>query len=359
MLTKKQIIEIREHLEKAQNPVFFFDNDNDGLCSYLLIRKFLGRGKGVAVKSYPDMNAEYFRKVNELNADYIFILDKPVVSPDFFEEAEKFNIPVVWIDHHDAQKNIPSYVNYYNPLFNKTKGSEQVQASSSTNRRRKNEPVTYLCYKIANKKEDLWLAVIGCISDRFVPDFYKDFVKLYPDLSVKSKEAFDIFYKSGIGNLAKIFSFALKDTTSNVIKMIKFLILAKSPYEVLEEGNKNKEMHARFKFIYRKYEKLIEKAKSIASENKILFFQYGGDMSINADLSNELTYLYPKKIIVIIRVVGIKASISVRGKKIRDLFLKSIEGLENAKGGGHENAVGGSIRVEDVEKFRENMEKLV
>lgn len=32
MLTEKQISEIREHLEKAQNPLFFFDND-DGLCS--------------------------------------------------------------------------------------------------------------------------------------------------------------------------------------------------------------------------------------------------------------------------------------------------------------------------------------
>jgi len=344
MLTKKQIKEIREHLEKAQNPVFFFDNDNDGLCSYLLIRRYIGRGKGVAVKSFPEMNAEYFRKVTELNADYIFILDKPIVSPDFFEEAEKFNLPVVWIDHHDAQIKIPDFVHYYNPLFNKTK---------------KSEPVTYLCQKIADKKEDLWLAVIGCISDRFVPDFYKDFVKLYPDLSVKSKEAFDIFYRSGIGNLAKIFSFALKDTTSNVIKMIKFLTLAKSPYEVLEEGSKNKEMHARFKFIYRKYEKLLEKAKSLIDDSKILFFQYGGDMSLSADLSNELSYLYPNKIIIIIRVIGIKASLSVRGKKIRDLILKAIEGIEDARGGGHENAVGGSMKVEDVEKFRENLEKLI
>jgi single-stranded DNA-specific DHH superfamily exonuclease len=79
MLTKKQIKEIREHLEKAQNPVFFFDNDNDGLCSFLILRRFLGRGKGVAVKSFPDMNAEYFRRVNEFNSDYIFIDRKSVV----------------------------------------------------------------------------------------------------------------------------------------------------------------------------------------------------------------------------------------------------------------------------------------
>jgi oligoribonuclease NrnB/cAMP/cGMP phosphodiesterase (DHH superfamily) len=293
------------------------------------------------VKSFPDMNAEYFRRVTELNADYIFILDKPVVHEDFFEEARKFNIPTVWIDHHEVQVKIPEFVHYYNSAL---KG-------------KKNEPVTYLCYQIADRKEDLWLGVVGCISDRFFPDFYKDFMKLYPDLAVKGKDAFDIFYKSQIGNIAKIFSFALKDTTSNVMKLIYFLVGVKTPYEVLEETTKNKGMHSRFKQIYRKYEKLIEKAKSIANDNKLLFFQYGGDMSISADLSNELSYLYPKKIIIVIRIAGTKASISTRGKKIRDLIMKAMEGLEGARGGGHENAVGGSMRVEEVEKFRENLEK--
>ena len=54
-LTKKQISEIREHLESAQNPFFLFDNDQDGLCSFLLLQKFLRRGKGFPVKNarYP------------------------------------------------------------------------------------------------------------------------------------------------------------------------------------------------------------------------------------------------------------------------------------------------------------------
>jgi len=77
MLTAKQVDEIRQHLEQAQNPLFLFDNDPDGLCSFLILRKFCGKGKGVPIRSYPSMNSEYFRKVNELKADYIFILDKP------------------------------------------------------------------------------------------------------------------------------------------------------------------------------------------------------------------------------------------------------------------------------------------
>ena len=87
MLTEKQVAEIKSHLEKAQNPLFFFDNDQDGLCSFLLLQKFIERGKGVSIKSFPDLTEEYFRKVHELNADYIFILDKPIVSEKFWEKA--------------------------------------------------------------------------------------------------------------------------------------------------------------------------------------------------------------------------------------------------------------------------------
>ncbi|MBA7634037.1 hypothetical protein ES703_41611 [subsurface metagenome] len=152
MLTKNQISQIKEHLDKAQNPLFFFDNDVDGLCSFLLLQRCIGRGKGVAIKSFPGLIVDYFRKVGELNADYIFILDKPVVSEEFWKRVEQINIPVVWIDHHEINKeDIPEFVNYYNPLFNKSKS---------------NEPVTALCYQIINKKNDLWLAVIGCISDK-------------------------------------------------------------------------------------------------------------------------------------------------------------------------------------------------
>ena len=345
MLTKKEIAQIKEHLEKAQNPIFFFDNDPDGLCSFLLLQRYIKRGKGIAIKSFPEMNGEYFRRVQELNADYIFILDKPVVSSDFFDQVKNFNIPVVWIDHHNIEGlKVPDFVYYYNSAMKNPK---------------KNEPVTYLCYKITNRKEDLWIAIIGCVFDRFVPNFYSDFCKLYPDLSIKSKDAFEIYFKSQIGHIVKIFCFALKDRITNVIKMTKFLTEVKTPYEVLEESNKNREMHIRFRQISKRYNKLLDKAKMIATENKLLLFQYSGDLSISADLSNELCYLFPKKIIVVIYTTGIKASISARGEKVKDLILQSLKGLEGATGGGHENAVGAQVKINDIEKFKDNIKNLI
>lgn len=346
MLTKKQVKEIKEHLEKAQNPVFFFDNDPDGLCSFLILQRYCGKGKGVPVRSFPGLNAEYFRKVNELDADYIFILDKPIVSEEFFREVEKHNIPIVWIDHHIADKrSIPTFANYYNPLFNKKKS---------------NEPVTALCYQITKKKDDLWLAVVGCISDRFFPDFYEDFEKKYPDLAIKTKEAFTILYKSQTGKIARILSFGLKDRTTNVINMLRFLMKVKSPYEILEENSKILPFQKRFSQIDSKYQRFLEKAIYIGKKaDKLLFFQYGGDLSISGELANGLMYLFPEKIIVVVYIKGAKANISMRGKNSRMIFLEAIKNLENATGGGHDIAVGGQIKSEDIERFRENLEKIL
>ena len=165
MLNETQIKEIREHLEKAQNPLFFFDNDNDGLMSYLLLRRFIDRGKGIVVKGTHNLSRTYYKRVKELKPDYIFILDIPSVEKEFLEIAEKEGLPIVWIDHHNANLGVEvplmhsSLFNYYNPFHND----------------KTNEPVAYLCYKIINQKKDLWLAIIGCISDYYLPDFYDEF----------------------------------------------------------------------------------------------------------------------------------------------------------------------------------------
>jgi len=341
MLNSKQKKEILEHLEKAQNPIFYFDNDPDGLCSFLLLQRFIGRGKGVAIKG--EMMGNYFRKVQELNSDYVFILDKPLVTKEFFEEVEKVNVPVVWIDHHEIDRSIvPDFVNYYNPFFNKPSS---------------NEPVTAFCYDLTKKKEDMWLAVAGCVSDAFVPDFYSEFMKKYPDLGLISEKAFDILYGSQIGKIAMIFSHALKDKTTNVVNMLRFLMKVKTPYEVLEETNKNKTMHERYNQINKKIKELADRAE--VQQEKILFFKYGGELSFSSELSNELWYRFPKKIIVVAYVKGNKVNISLRGKNIKKDFLKVIGDIEGAKGGGHDNAVGAQIKFDDLEKFKRNLSDLV
>jgi nanoRNase/pAp phosphatase (c-di-AMP/oligoRNAs hydrolase) len=151
----------------------------------------------------------------------------------------------------------------------------------------------------------------------------------------------------------------LKDRTSLVFKMIRFLYTVNSPYEILEETNANSFLHRRFEKLEEKFNLLIEKAKKEVDEGKILFFKYSGDTSMSADLSNKLSYLFPEKIIVVAFVRGDRVNLSLRGEGIRSVFLDSIKNFENARGGGHENAVGCQLDLSDLDNFIKNIKSLI
>ncbi len=337
MLGETEVKEIKEHLDRAQNPVFFFDNDQDGLCSFLLLQRYIGRGKGVAIKSFPALDESYFRKVEELNCDYVFVLDKPIVSEGFFERVKEKNIPLVWVDHHAMDISIPDFVNYYNPC--------NFDGSC--------DPVTALCYQVTKRKEDLWLAVVGCIADGYLPPFYEEFCKEFPELCVETENPFEVLYNSRIGEVATLFSHGLKDTTTNVVRMLKFLIDAKSPYDVLEEGSKNYSLHKRAKFIQEKYNRVLSKARTLGMHSGgLLFFKYSGDLSVSGEIANHLKYLFPEKIVCVAYIRGSKVNLSLRGKNIKQAFEKALEGFEGASGGGHNDAVGGQMQADDIDKFK-------
>jgi len=349
MLTNEQLEEIREHLNKAQNPLFFFDNDCDGLISFILLRRYIGRGKGVAIKSFPGLDESYAHRIDELGADYIFILDKPIVSDKFFEQVKERNLPIVWIDHHEIEVNPQvknnDFVSYYNPMFSNKKSSE---------------PVSCIAYSVSKNKEDVWLAVAGCIADNFLPDFYSDFSNKYSELSRKNvSSAFEVLYETEFGKFIMILDFALKDRTSSVVSMINLLFNIKSPFDILKEDEKNSKILRRYEQVYSVYSRILDKAKKIARvSRKLVFFQYGGQLSLSANLANELSYRFPSKVIIVAYIKGAVVNISVRGNvNIRNITLRAIEKIGNATGGGHEHATGAKISVDDLPKFREFFEE--
>lgn len=340
MLDEKQIDEIRGWLEKSQNPVFFFDNDTDGLSSFLLLRRFIGRGKGVMIKSFPEMHASYFKRVEELKSDVIFIVDKPLVDVNFFEEARQHNIPVVWIDHHKVQQEVPEYVNYFN---------------SMTGKKPSNEPTSYWCYRVV--KQDMWIAILGIVGDWFIPDFFKEFARDYPEMVEGKKTAAALLYESKLGILIRALNFALKDSTSNVIKMIKLLQDAKDPNEIFSEEKKYGLIWKKNSQMVSKFNKYFDKAEKVAKKaGKLIVFKYSGKEKMTSEISNKLAYKYPKKMIIVAYVYGDKVSMSLRGKNIRDYLEEAFKHVEG-KGGGHDNACAGQVKLDDFPKFVEEIEK--
>ena len=47
MITESELQEIRKMFTEAKRPLFIFDDDQDGLCSFLLLWKWQQKGKGI------------------------------------------------------------------------------------------------------------------------------------------------------------------------------------------------------------------------------------------------------------------------------------------------------------------------
>ena len=171
MLLESEILEIREELMSSKRPLIFFDDDTDGLGAFLIFYKFL-KGyaediKGIPVKDSPELKNEIFlRKIEEFQPDKIFILDKPLVHQDFLDKIKQ---KVIWLDHHPMVER--ANVKYYNPLRHKS--PDYIPD---------NRPTTYWAQRIAGDESTLWIAMVGCVGDWFIPEYHKEFSIKYPQL---------------------------------------------------------------------------------------------------------------------------------------------------------------------------------
>ena len=337
-LTNEQIEEIREELDNCKRPMYFFHDDADGLCSFLLLYRHKKEGKGVVVKSVPKLDGKFIRKVEEYLPDKIFVLDIAMVEQEFIDKAK---VPVIWIDHHEPLKR--HNIKQFNPRINDKKD---------------NTPVTYLCWQIT--KHDLWIAAAGCIGDWFLPDFLGEFNEKYPGLvSIESKNPGKILFETKLGGLAKIFSFVLKGNTKDAEKCFKVLTRIESPNEILkEETTRGKFIHKRYEKINEEYDGLLKEALNNKAEDTMFLFIYQENkMGFSGELANELLYRYPDKLIVIGREKGDEIRMSIRSPKLLPAALsKSLEGIEGY-GGGHEYACGAAVKKKDFKRFIDNLKR--
>jgi single-stranded DNA-specific DHH superfamily exonuclease len=338
MLTEKQYAQIKEELDNCQNPLYFFDDDPDGLCAFLLLYRHKKEGHGFVVKTHPKLDIRSAPKIEQFDADKVFILDVALVDQDFIDASK---VPVIWIDHHGPNER--DNVKYFNPRMTK----KDI-----------NIPTTYMCYKVS--KKDLWIAMLGCIADYYMPDFADEFKKQYPDLMNNEKEPEEIYFNTKLGKLIKTFAFCLKGKTSDVLKNIKVLTRIESPYEILNQDT------AQGKFIVKNtkktekiYNELLENGVKCATKDKLLVYIYPDDkMSLTGEVSNELLYKFPDKIIIVGRKKNGEVKMSLRSKKInlQPILEKALSGLEGY-GGGHEYACGANVKEIDFNEFVDRIRK--
>ncbi len=341
MITDEEIKEFRNLLEESENPLFLFDDDEDGLCSFLLLWRHIKKGHGLVIKGPPSVPLNFLSKIEEYKADKLFILDKAKLDQEFIDKAK---VPIIYLDHHPLQ-DIKG-IKYYNPLKHDIDDSR---------------PTSYWAYQIT--KENLWIAIVGMVGDWHIPEKeLKEFKKLYPELLPKKLTPGEILFNSKLGELAKIFNFCLKGTTKSSLQCIKVLTRVETPEEILEQTT------ARGKFIFKHYDKInkryqkrLQDALKTKSKSKLLIYTYPPDNdSFTSMISKELIHKNPNKIIMVAKMKYDHVNISFRSKTVNlpNLIHEALEGLEGY-GGGHKEAAGAHIKKPDFEEFLKRIKKSI
>jgi len=346
MLIKSEIKQIRDYLTKSQNPLFLFDDDTDGLSSFLLLYKMVNRGYGVVVKSSPQLDEQYLPSVKRNRPDQVYVLDKPKIDQEFIDQV---NVPIIWIDHHPPQK--VKGVKYFNPLT----------------RTNKTFPVSFMCYQIA--EQHLWIAAVGTYGDwhllppKLIKQLMKEYPKLLPQVPNSPPE---VLFETPLGQLTRIMNFCLKGKSSDIRKNINILSRIDNPYEILDQAT------ARGKFIYKyaakfnkTYLNLYTRVKKTITREKFVVFTYTSTQhSLTGDLSNELLYNYPHKIIIIGRVKEGRINMSLRKDSryfdfdMNKLLQQVFENFDGS-GGGHYDACGGNIDADQFNDFVSKFKEMV
>ena len=342
MIPDKLIQEVRDKLEKSENPLFFFDDDHDGLTSFLLLFRKYKKGHGIMVPRNEHSDEFYLRKIDEYHADLVLTLDKPTINQTLIDQVK---VPFIIVDHHPVLD--VKGIKYVNP---------RIYDENDT------RCTSYWSYQIANNKEDSWLAATGIVADFFIPD--KDFMKdyEYPELIDNAKEPPEALFTKPIGTLIKVFASCLKGKTSEVRKCISILRKLKNPYEILrQESKEGKFLWNRFVKINKGYEVLLHKALSVKPDKNIYMFNYETfDTSFTGQLSTELAYRINAKVFIIAREANGDVRMSIRGKgvKVAPILAKALKEIPG-HGGGHDYACGASVKKEDFDKFIELFKKAV
>ncbi len=343
MLTDEQAKFLHDELMSAQNPLFIHDDDADGLCSYLLLFRKCGKGRGFILKTAPKLDMRLAAKIIELNPDKIFVLDVPIVEQEFLDAVMR---PVFWIDHHQPLQR--EHVYYYNPRLT------DVNAYVPTSR---------MAYQVTGGIEgnlkDLWIAMAGCLADWYMPDFAEEFAVRYTSYLAEKKDLTDALYHNQVGLLVKMFFFLLKGKSQDVHKSLKVLTRIENPDEIFkQESAQGKFLWKRFEDINKRYESLLKEAKKHVTKSKLLLFYYTEQQwSFTANLANELTATYPDKVVIIARNKSGEYKSSLRAQfPILPAIEKALVGV-SGYGGGHQNACGAVIKEEDWERFLENFKR--
>ncbi len=386
MKVEDVILKSRNLILKSKNPIVFFDQDTDGSCSYIQLRKtFSNIKEGYPLSKNDDSQDECLEKIYD-NHDLIIFVDTPYLKKEFFETVGKRDC--IWVDHHpragemqEIRKSFSDNIIVLNPLDFDSKDGRCT---------------SYQIYRICDKKKNLVYCALACVSDFYLFD-------ILIDLYNYDSKLFSLVFKISEEKRLELFDFINKydfrddtvyDERANWIQYLSYdcgSILYKNFFDLLykfsdsrdstrllrkiskldfidfkvELNNSKDELFERFNTIYDEYKQVYKKVfKSLSKgewkKSGIVFVEHSNCIkSFNRQLSEELAYrledwrvicsCYQKD-----NYDSVSCSLRSRGVNVNELLQNALSGLDG-RGGGHDFACGASISKKDFNEFKKRL----
>ena len=332
MNEQETIIEIRNLLEKAQNPLFIIDDDPDGVCAYLVLKKYINKGNFLLVKSAPVISEEFLSYAAKHNPDLIIILDIANVSEEFLHGN---NVPIVWIDHHEPRK---TNATYYNPR----NYDDSVYV-----------PTSECAYNIVQNYQ--WLAGIGIMEDWKIPPFMDNLLKDYPDLVHPTDSPGYLRFETPYGKIGMMVRAALKGSVNDSNDIIKLLEQVESPYDFEKYPEKYKPILKKYYTMKEELDCLLTYAEEGGEHNEhfiIFTYHHTGQYALTGLIAEILNYRHPGKLVLVAREKDGVYRLAARASKgdINSALQSAFKGT-SGRGGGHYLSCGGSIDEKEFDTF--------
>ena len=365
-------------IENKENVTIYGDYDVDGITSITVLKSFL-QDRGLEVSSYiPNrldegygLNKDAIDKIVEQKCDLMITVDCGISAINEIEYANSLGIETIITDHHEP-------------------GNELPKAMAVIDNKRKDSTYPFrelagvgIVFKLIQAlgiqlglKEEAYLkyldiVCVGTISDivplvdenRVIAKLGLMLIKQTKNIGLKS-----IINSSGYTKIdSNTISFGVAPRVNACGRMGKAeealeLFLSQNINEVNELTKKlnehNRERQETEKAIFENAIAMIEKEK--LNEKKAIIV--GGENwhhGVIGIVSSKITDMYFKPSILLSFEedgIGKGSGRSIPGFDLHDALMKCLDTID--KFGGHSMAVGISIKRENLEKFKEEFEKI-
>lgn len=339
--TKEDFFDFLSSIGKKERVAIVSHTDSDGIGSAILIDEIL-KAKGLErnVKSRKfleyrkNLFSDLYSRLEKEKISTLFISDlnpENVDAEGFEKLREGFN--TFSIDHHPI-----------GPLKN----------SNGIIKAEKDYCTTLICYELGKGVIDSekwnWLVCAALISDVCYKnlEILKFIQESYPEVTEKNIRESEIGKISSVLTSALIYFADKPEKVYDLIKRQKLSQLERYDAEVREEIAKWME----------KYQKEAE----YFPDRDLYFYYYNPRFNITSIVSNLLSSTNPDTTFVSVsdikndeKLVKVNARNQNSKEDMNQLLKKGVYGLENAVGGGHVPAAGGSFMKRDLERFKANI----